>query len=132
MASPVSGIGFGHLRYPFRLSADRVTVETSPMKFLLPAHSLLNAPNVISAKDFEGWEQERGLHFADQWDQRYEAPLGTQDPGEAMLPGGLLFARWGKGVFIYTSYVWFRQLPAGVPGAYRIFANLLSAGRNGP
>jgi LmbE family N-acetylglucosaminyl deacetylase len=114
--------------YPFRVGAARVTVETSPVTFLQPAHLLLKTPNAITAQDFAGWVQERGLHFANQWDSHYETPLETHDPGEAPLPGGLLFARYGEGAFIYTSYAWFRQLPVGVPGAYRIFANLLSAG----
>jgi hypothetical protein len=114
--------------FPFRISAARVTLEDAPVKVLSPNHSLLRAPNVIGADDFGGWIQERGLHFASQWDPRYEAPLECHDPGEpSSLPGGLLFARHGEGVFIYTAHSWFRQLPAGVPGAYRIFANLLSA-----
>jgi len=115
--------------FPFRLGADRVTVEDSPVTFLLANHPILKIPNIIGAKDFEGWVQERGLHFADQWDPRYETPLETHDPDEAQLAGGLLFARYGQGAFVYTAHAWFRQLPAGVPGAYRVFANLLSAGR---
>jgi LmbE family N-acetylglucosaminyl deacetylase len=115
--------------YPFRLSAARVTVEDSPVTFLLADHPVLRAPNVISAADFAGWVQERGLHFASEWDLNYAAPLECHDPEEAPLAGGLLIARDGDGVFIYTAHAWFRQLPAGVPGAYRIFANLLSAGR---
>ena len=116
--------------YKFSLSRDRVSVEDSPMT--LSAHPLLDAPNQIGPDDFAGWVQERGLNFPGQWDPRYDAPVSTEDPGEAPLKGGILFTRYGKGVYIYTSYSWFRQLPAGVPGAYRIFANLLSArGANG-
>ncbi|MBL8219633.1 MAG: PIG-L family deacetylase [Bryobacterales bacterium] len=115
--------------FPFQLGAGRVTVEDSPVAFLLPSHPLLRQPNAITQSDFAGWVQERGLHFAAQWDPRFEAPLSAHDPGEASMPGGLLYARHGKGVFIYTAHAWFRQLPAGVPGAFRLFANLLSAGR---
>jgi len=79
----------------------------------------------VGPADFEGWVQERGLYFANPWDPRYETPLATHDPGETDKAGGLLFARVGKGVFVYTGYAFFRQLPAGVPGAYRLFANLL-------
>ena len=89
----------------------------------------MNFPNKITSADFEGWVQERGLYFASTWDKRFEAPISCADPGEQPHAGGLLYARAGKGVYIFTAYSWFRQLPAGVPGAYRIFANLLSAGK---
>ncbi len=89
----------------------------------------MNYPNKITAKDFEGWIQERGLYFASQWDGKYETVISSHDPGEPDKPGGLLYARYGKGVFIYSAYAWFRQLPAGVPGAFRIFANMISAGK---
>ena len=79
--------------------------------------------------DFSGWIQERGLNFPSQWDDRYEALLSSHDPGEPDRNGGLLYARHGKGVFIYTAYSWFRELPAGVPGAFRIWANFISAGK---
>jgi len=115
--------------YPLTIGRDRVTVETAPVTFLAPGHPLLNFPNKITPKDFEGWVQERGLNFPSSWDERYEAILASHDPGEADLKGGLLYARYGKGVFIYTALAWFRQLPAGVPGAFRIFANLISAGK---
>ena len=85
-------------------------------------------PNRITGSDFEGWVQERGLYFASEWDPRYETIIASHDPGEKETSGGLLYARHGDGVFIYTGYSWFRQLPAGVPGAYRIFANLVAAG----
>ncbi len=113
--------------WPLKVGRERVTVEERPVKFLKPEHPLLNTPNKISPRDFEGWVQERGLYFPSEWDSRYEAILESNDPGEKPLSGGLLYGRHGKGVYIYTSYVWFRELPAGVPGAYRIFANLLSA-----
>ncbi|MGZ5428264.1 MAG: PIG-L family deacetylase [Thermoanaerobaculia bacterium] len=114
--------------YPFKLSRDRVTVEEAPVKFLNPASSLLVFPNRLTAADFDGWVQERGLYFPGTWDPRYETVIETHDPGESGKRGGLLFARHGKGAFVYTGYAFFRQLPAGVPGAYRFFVNLVSAG----
>ena len=114
--------------YPFKISRDRVTVEEAPVKFLNPASSLLAFPNRLTAADFDGWVQERGLYFPGTWDPRYETVIETHDPGEGEKPGGLLFARHGKGAFVYTGYAFFRQLPAGVPGAYRLFVNLVSAG----
>ncbi|MEX2116736.1 MAG: PIG-L family deacetylase [Bacteroidota bacterium] len=112
--------------YPFNVSRDRVTVEDAPVEFLNAAHPILNTPNRITKVDFEGWVQERGLYFADGWDARYEAILASQDPGESTKRGGLLFARYGKGVFIYNGYSLFRQLPSGVPGAYKLLVNLIS------
>jgi hypothetical protein len=114
--------------YPLELSHDRVTVEEAPVEVLAPQDSIFHAPNPISARDFDGWVQERGLYFADKWDQHYQPLLASQDPGEQALPGGLLRARYGKGTYIYTGYAFFRQLPAGVPGAVRVFVNLISAG----
>ncbi len=114
--------------YPFKISRDRVTVEEAPVKFLNPGSSLLNFPNRLTPADFDGWVQERGLYFPGTWDPRYETTIETHDPGEGAKPGGLLFARHGKGAFVYTGYAFFRQLPAGVPGAYRFFVNLVSAG----
>jgi LmbE family N-acetylglucosaminyl deacetylase len=116
--------------YPLTIGRDRVTVESAPVTFPVPGHPLLTFPNKITSKDFEGWVQERGLNFASSWDDRYQPILSSHDPGEPDLKGGLLYARYGKGVFIYTAYAWFRQLPAGVPGAFRIFANLISAGKS--
>ena len=113
---------------PLRLSHDRVSEEGAEVRFLLPDHPVLNVPNKITAADFEGWVQERGLYFADQWDPAYEAVLSCHDAGEPPRDGGLLVARLGKGTFVYTGYSWFRQLPAGVPGAYRLFANLIALG----
>ena len=115
--------------YPFKISRDRVTVEGSPVRFTSPDHPLLGAPNRIGPADFEGWVQERGLYFANPWDPKYETPLSMNDPGEPPTGGSLLVARHGKGTYIYTGISWFRQLPAGVPGAYRLFANLV-AGRS--
>ncbi|HVS31805.1 MAG TPA: PIG-L family deacetylase [Thermoanaerobaculia bacterium] len=113
--------------YPFKISRDRVSVEEAPVKMLMPSHPLLTRPNRITASDFEGWVQERGLYFTSDWDPKYETVISSNDPGEPEKPGGQIFARHGKGVFVYTSYSWFRQLPAGVPGAYKLFANLVSA-----
>jgi LmbE family N-acetylglucosaminyl deacetylase len=115
--------------YPFQISRDRVTVESAPVR-LTADHPLLTRPNRIGAVDFEGWVQERGLYFAKPWAPEYEAPLSMGDPGETPTAGSLLYARHGKGAFVYTGLAWFRQLPAGVPGAYRLFANLVSGGRS--
>lgn len=114
--------------YPFHISRDRITVEDSPVKFVNPDHQLLNFPNKILQSDFNDWIQERGLHFADTWDKNYETVLSGNDLGDAPLEGGLLFSHYGKGIFIYMGYAWFRQLPAGVPGAVKLFINLLSSG----
>lgn len=113
--------------YPFTISRDRVTEEDAAVKFLKANHPVLASPNVITAQDFDGWVQERGLYFANKWDDRYETLLSCNDAGEPEKKGGMLLARHGKGAFIYTGYAWFRQLPAGVPGAYRLFVNLLHA-----
>jgi len=90
---------------------------------------VLNSPNRITAVDFDGWVQERGLYFPDKWDEGFSPILAFGDPGEVPLRGGLLVAQQGKGYFVYTSLSWFRQLPEGVPGAYRLFANLISLGK---
>jgi LmbE family N-acetylglucosaminyl deacetylase len=113
--------------YPFKITRDRVTVEEAPVKLLAPAHPLLTTPNKLSEADFKGWIQERGLYFTSEWDPRYTTVLASNDPGEPEKPGGELVAKHGKGTFIYTSYAWWRQLPAGVPGAIRAFVNLVSA-----
>ncbi|MEL6864940.1 MAG: PIG-L family deacetylase [Bacteroidota bacterium] len=115
--------------YPIKLSRDRVTVEEAEVRFLAPDHRVLNFPNKITSKDFEGWVQERGLYFPNEWDDQYEAILSSNDPGEDPKNGGLLVAKYGKGHYIYTGYSWFRELPAGVPGAYRLFTNMISIGQ---
>jgi hypothetical protein len=97
--------------------------------FLDPDHPVLNIPNKISQKDFEGWVQERGVYFPNQWDEHFTPILACNDPGESPKKGGLLIAHYGRGFFAYTGLAWFRQLPAGVPGAYRLFANLVSLGK---
>jgi len=118
--------------WPFDIGQKRVTDETAAIALLSPRHPALTTPNALGPRDFEGWVQERGLYFADKWDPHYETPIAMNDPGEAPLAGSLLWARHGKGTFVYTGLAFFRQLPAGVPGAYRWFANLLAAGRAGP
>jgi LmbE family N-acetylglucosaminyl deacetylase len=115
--------------YPFKISRDRVTEENSEVLFLKPEHPVLNIPNKISNADFNGWVQERGLYFSNEWSKEYEAIIATGDTGEAKSNGGLLIAKYGKGNFVFTGYSWFRQLPAGVPGAYRLFTNLISLGK---
>jgi LmbE family N-acetylglucosaminyl deacetylase len=115
--------------YPITISDDRVTDEDAPVLFLQPRHPLLNFPNRITQKDFANWIQERGLYFPREWDPQYTAVLSTNDKGEPPLKGGLLVASYGRGNYIYTSYVWYRQLRAGLPGGYRMFANLISYGR---
>jgi LmbE family N-acetylglucosaminyl deacetylase len=113
----------------FQIGRDRVTDEKAPVRFENPRHGILNHPNKITPADFDGWVQERGLYFASTWDRRFETPLSFTDPGEEALRGGLLVARHGRGAFVYTGLAFFRQLPAGVPGAYRLFANLVGHGK---
>lgn len=112
--------------YPFEIVYDRVTDENAAVTMVLPSHGLLQRPNRISEADFAGWVQERGLYFADKLGEKYETPLSMHDPDEAPSKGSLIFTRFGKGAFIYTGLAFFRQLPAGVPGAYRLFGNLIS------
>jgi hypothetical protein len=130
-----SGVGdfnAGHFTpYPAQLSRERVSVEEAPVDMLQPQLSVFHFPNAITPADFQGWVQERGLYFMDSWDPHYEPLLKCHDPGEAPQKGGLLLARYGKGTYIYTGYSFFRQLPAGVPGAIRLFVNLVSAGHEG-
>jgi hypothetical protein len=107
----------------------RVTREDAPVTILEPDHPLMRAPNRIAAADFDGWVHERGLYFLDTFDPRYTPLLAMSDPGEAPLHGGLVAARIGAGWYVYTGLALFRQIPAGVPGAYRLLANLVSLGR---
>jgi hypothetical protein len=111
---------------PLEISRERVTDENAEIRILAPDHPALNTPNKISADDFKGWVQERGLYFPNKWDANWTALLSCNDPNEKPLDGGLLVAKSGQGYFVYTGYAFFRQLPAGVPGAYRLFANLVS------
>ncbi len=112
--------------YPATLSRARVSVEEAPVKILDPANPIFHSPNEITQKDFDGWVQERGLYFMSQWDSNFTPLLESHDPGESEQKGGLLVAHYGKGTYIYTGYAFFRQLPAGVPGAVRLFVNLVS------
>lgn len=114
--------------YPIILADKRVTDETAPITFLQPSHRLLNFPNRITQADFANWIQERGLYYPKEWETHYAALFSTNDPGEAPLKGGLLVAKYGQGNYIYTSMVWYRELRAGVPGAYRMFANMINYG----
>jgi hypothetical protein len=119
----------GHFTpYPAQISRARVSVEEAPIEILAPDDAVFHYPNPISEQDFNGWVQERGLYFMDQWDNHYAPLLSSHDPGEQPQKGGLLLARYGKGTYIYTGYAFFRQLPAGVPGAIRLYVNLLAAG----
>lgn len=119
----------GHFTpYPAEISRARVSVEEAPVQILAPQDEVFHHPNQISEKDFDGWVQERGLYFMGQWDSHFEPLLSCHDPGEQPQKGGLLLAHYGKGTYIYTGYAFFRQLPAGVPGAIRLYVNLLTAG----
>ncbi len=115
--------------FPLTLSSDRVTDENSNVEILAKNHSLVNFPNTIGKKDFEGWVQERGLYFPNQWDAAFTPILSMSDTGTDALNGSLLVAPYGKGNYIYTGLSFFRELPAGVPGAYKLFANMLSIGK---
>jgi LmbE family N-acetylglucosaminyl deacetylase len=129
----VADFNGGHFTpYPAELSRARVSVEDAPVQILAPNDPVFHYPNEISAGDFDGWVQERGLYFMDKWDEHFTPLLSCHDPGESDQKGGLLEAHYGKGVYIYTGYAFFRQLPAGVPGAVRLYVNLLSAGHEKP
>lgn len=115
--------------YPLKLSRDRVTDEFSEVTILDETHELLNFPNKITAEDFKGWVQERGLYFPNAWDENFTAILSMYDKGELPKNGSLLIAKYGEGNYIYTGLSFFRELPAGVSGAYKLFANMLSVGK---
>jgi LmbE family N-acetylglucosaminyl deacetylase len=115
--------------YKLILGDERIVDENAPIIFLEPQHPLLNFPNKIGPEDFANWIQERGLYYPKEWDPQFHALLQSNDPGEAPLKGGLLVADYGRGRYIYTSMVWYRELRAGVPGAYRVLANMISYGR---
>ncbi len=114
--------------YDLELSRDRVTDENAEVRILNPQHSVLNYPNKITSKDFDGWVQERGLYFPDKWSEEFTPLLSINDIGETPKDGSLLIAQYGKGYYIYTGLSFFREFPAGVAGAYRLFANMLSIG----
>lgn len=116
--------------YPFNISRERVTDEGAEVRFVNPGHIALNYPNKITSDDFTGWKQERGIYFASDLDPAYEKILSMNDPGEKPNEGSLVIAKYGMGNFVYTGLVFFRELPAGIPGAYRLFVNLLSLPKN--
>ncbi|MFY0601441.1 MAG: PIG-L family deacetylase [Cyclobacteriaceae bacterium] len=116
--------------YPLKISRDRVSVEDAKVRVLVKKHEVLNRPNKITNQDFEDWVQERGLYFPNEWDQEYESILSSNDPGETPKEGSLLIAKHGKGYYVYTGLSFFRELPAGVPGAFRLMANLISLGKD--
>ena len=115
--------------YPFTLSRNRVSQENAPVRIINSKHPALNYPNKISLEDFNGWVQERGLYFPNSWSNDFETIISSNDKGESPNNGGILISKVGEGYFVYTSYSWFRQLPAGVSGAYKIFTNLISLGK---
>jgi hypothetical protein len=117
--------------YPARYgeTTDRITVEDATLEILVSDHPVFNEPNRITEEDFDSWVQERGLYFWSDWDPAYTPLLAGHDPGEESKQGGMLAAQYGEGLYVYTAYAWFRQLPAGVPGAFRLFANLISLPR---
>ncbi|NDC31778.1 MAG: LmbE family protein, partial [Bacteroidetes bacterium] len=115
--------------YPFKITRDRVTDENAVVNFELPNHPVLNTPNKITSADFEGWIQERCIYTAGDVDAKYEMPLSMADPDEKANKGSLIIAKHGKGNFIYSGLVFFRELPAGVPGAYRLFVNMIELGK---
>jgi hypothetical protein len=117
--------------YELKISRDRVAEEDAVVTFINSDHQLLNYPNKINQNDFDDWIQERGLYFAGEWDDNFEPILEMNDKGESPKRGSLLYAKYGNGVFIYTGLSFFRELPAGVPGAYKLFVNLISAGTYG-
>lgn len=115
--------------YPLTIGRTRVTDESAPVKILKPDHPVVNKPNKITEADFKGWVQERGLYFPSEWDKNFEPVLAMNDRGEEPNTGSLLVAKYGKGYYVYTGLSFFRQLPEGVPGAYKLFANLVSLGQ---
>ncbi|MBX7204788.1 MAG: LmbE family protein, partial [Bacteroidia bacterium] len=115
--------------YKFKITRDRVTDENATVNFELPNHPVLNYPNKITARDFEGWIQERCIYSAGEVDSNYVMPLSMADPDEKPNKGSLIIGKYGKGYFVYTGLVFFRELPAGVPGAYRLFVNILELGK---
>ncbi|MCA0931083.1 PIG-L family deacetylase [Lutimonas saemankumensis] len=116
--------------YPLKLSRDRITDETAKVTFLNKDHEVLNFPNTIKTEDFDGWVQERGLYFPDQWSEEFTPVLSFKENGDPEMNGSLLVAKYGEGHYIYTGLSFFRELPAGVPGAYKLFANMISIGKN--
>ena len=115
--------------FPFKVSRDRVTEENATVRFLAPEHPILNYPNKITSKDFEGWKQEQGLYYPSEWDKNYTPIISSNDKGETAKDGAILVANYGKGHYIYTGISFFRELPEGVAGAYRLIANMIAIGK---
>jgi hypothetical protein len=115
--------------YPLTLSRERVTEEDAEVRILKPEHPLFNTPNKITSSDFNGWVQERGLYFPNKWDSNFEALLSMNDVKENPMDGSLLVAKYGAGHYVYTGLSFFRELPDGVTGAYKLFANIVSLGK---
>jgi hypothetical protein len=115
--------------YPLKISRDRVTEENAEVRFLAPNHPVLNYPNKITAEDFKGWKQEQGLYYPSEWDSNFTPILSANDKGEKPKDGALLIAKYGKGNYIYTGFSFFRELPEGVPGAFRLLANIIAIGK---
>jgi hypothetical protein len=118
--------------YPLSISRERVTEEDAKVRVIKKDHPLLNYPNKIEEKDFDGWVQERGLYFPNKWDAQFDALLSMNDTGEDPIDGALLVAKYGNGHYVYTGLSFFRELPEGVSGAYKLFANLVSLGSRKP
>jgi hypothetical protein len=116
--------------YDLKLSRKRITDENAEVTFLAPNHELMNYPNKIQKSDFDGWVQERGLYFPETWADEFTPLFSFSENGEDPMEGSLLVAKYGKGHYIYTGLSFFRELPAGVPGAYKLFANMISIGKN--
>jgi hypothetical protein len=112
--------------FPMKMSRDRVTEEDAEVRFINPEHEVLNAPNQITKEDFKGWVQERGLYFPDEWSEKLTPILSMNDKNETPKEGSILIGKYGKGNYIYTGLSFFRELPAGVSGAYKLFSNLIS------
>jgi LmbE family N-acetylglucosaminyl deacetylase len=116
--------------YPLQLSNDRVTVEDAPVTITRPQHPLMTAPNKITPQDFQGWQQEQGLYYPSSWDAKYQTVISSQDPGEKPKESAILVTDYGRGHYIYTGLSFFRELPAGVPGAYRLITNMIELGKD--
>ena len=116
--------------FPLKISRDRVTEENAEMRFLDPKNAVLNYPNKLTSHDFEGWVQEQGLYYPEEWDKNFKTVISSNDKGEKPKDSAILITNYGKGHYIYTGLSFFRELPAGVTGAYKLFANLISVGKN--
>ena len=115
--------------FPLKISKDRVTEENAEVRFLDPTNPVLNTPNKITADDFKGWTQEQGLYYPSEWDKAFTPILSSNDKGETPKDGALLIAKYGKGYYVYTGLSFFRELPEGVPGAFRLLANIIAIGK---